>query len=393
MGRLVGATVEKLQGGLGRLATGTDNHIALIAIGLPVGAVATAINNAGKGVVITSPYAAEQLGINESYDANNEITLYSDITEFFRLAPEATLYVFDKITSADLKGFINYNKEIKGYGFHLTYNSAAPNLVTTINAHQVIINALAAENRLIDFAIVGADGLDVFTQDLTALTAANVSVCIACSNPDGITALGAALGMLAVRKVNENIGSVNIQKKPLAKRGTLDYPLTDSTLNMWVEAWLSDGSNVEAIDKSVFDGIIAKGFIVAAAYQGYPGYFFSDSTTCIERTSDFAFIENNRTWNKAARIARTTLIPEVKGVVKKDPKSGYIASTTVARWKSLLEKAMEQMIINDEISGFETFINPKQVVNNTSPVQVKVTVVADGITHSFELAIGLANNI
>lgn len=393
MGQLEGVNVEKLQGGLGRLAIGTDNHVALVLVGLPVGAVATAINNAGKGVVITSIYAAEQLGLTESFDANNNIKAHEQISDFFRLAPEATLYLFDKVTKADLKGFINQNKEIKGYAVNEKYVVETPNIITTVNAHQEIINEFATENRLIDFCVVGMDNLTVFTENLFALTAPNVSVLVACKDALGIVATGAFLGMLAVRRINENAGSVDIQQKPLAKRGTDDYPLTDSLLNEWPEAFLSSGLSINSIANQALKDIIAKGFIVAASYEGYAGVFFENSYTCIDRGSDFAFIENNRTWNKAARIIRATLLPRVKGVVKKDPATGFIAFTTVSSWTQLLNKNLDGMVANDEISGYEVYINPNQIVNSTAPLKVKASVVADGIVHAFEVALGLTNSI
>src|SRR5690554_2126992 len=96
MAQLEGVHIEKLQGGLQRLAEGTDNHVAYM-IELPAGDVKTAINNNGKGVVLNSVFDAEQLGINESFDANNSLNLYDQIVEFFRLAPDAALYLFDTI--------------------------------------------------------------------------------------------------------------------------------------------------------------------------------------------------------------------------------------------------------------------------------------------------------
>ena len=196
-----------------------------------VDTLATAINNAGKGVVITAPYDAEVLGINESFDANNNCKLYEDIVEFFDFAPTATLYLFNSIIKADLKTFINQNKEVKGYGFNVDFNSVAPNVVSAINEQQLIVNEFAAENRLIDFVVIGFDSLDDYSEDLYSLTAPNVSVCVACSDASGIVRVGSALGMLAARKINENLGSVNIENKPLAKRGTQDYPLTDEVKN------------------------------------------------------------------------------------------------------------------------------------------------------------------
>lgn len=397
MARQQGVNVEKLQGGLGRLATGTDNHLALVVGDVPVGDVATAIANEGKGVILSSPYDAEVIGINAAYDANNEIRLYADIVEFFRLAPDAKLYLFNSAVKADLKAFLNQNKEIKGYGLPFEYvpvdGETPDNLLATINAQQVIINEFAAENRLIDFAILGCNELNVFTQDLRALSAPNVSVCIGCSDTSKLVNMGAVLGMLAVRKISENLGSVDIEKKPLAKRGFENYSLTDEVLGLWTAAYLSDGRSVESITNTELKSLNEKGFVLVAGYEGYGGYYFNNSHTCVSEASDFAFIENNRVWNKAARIIRAQLLPRVKGKFKKDPQTGFISSTTVSSWEQLVKKGLEKLLLDDDISGFDVYINPNQVVSQTDALKVKASVVADGIVHEFEVALGLTNNI
>ncbi len=51
------------------------------------------------------------------------------------------------------------------------------------------------------------------------------------------------------------------------------------------------------------------------------------------------------------------------------------------------------MVANDEISGFNVYINPQQVVNSTQAVKIKASVVMDGIVHEFEVALGLTNSI
>ena len=393
MGELKGVNVQKLQGGLGRSNGNKDNHVAIVLVGIPAGPIADAVNNSGKGVVITSVYDAEVLGINESFDANNTLKVHDQIKEFFRLSPEATLYLFNSDVTADLKAFLNYNKDIKGYGLNVAYNDGVPNVVSEITKHQGIVTDFAAENRLIDFAIIGMDDLDDFATDLFGQTAGNVSICVACETGDGKVSIGSALGMLAIRRVNENLGSVDIQDKPRAKRGTIDYTLTDSVKERWLSSYLSDGREVASVSNSELQSIISKGYIIAAGYEGYSGVFFENSYTCIERASDFAQIENNRVWNKAARLIRTTLLPRVKGVVKKNPTTGFIASTTVSSWKQLMNKALETMVVANEISGYEVDIDPAQEVNAANPVVVKASIVADGIVHEFDVAIGLTNSI
>lgn len=388
-----GVIVQKLQGQLGLSNAGTDNHIAFIHSGIPVGTIATAVNNAGKGVVLKSPYDAEVLGINQSFDDNNDITLYAEIVEFFRLAPEATLYLFNSVVIADIKAFINQNKDIKGYGLNFIFDSEVPNLESEISKHQTIIDDFAAENRLIDFAILGPDELDDFTLELFTLEAPNVSVFVGCETNSKRVAITSILGMIAVRAINENVGSIDIQKKPAAKKGNSDYPLTDTKRNKWVNAYLSDGRAILSVGTPEFTSLKSKGYIAAVSYEGYEGFFIDNSYTCVERASDFLQIENNRVWNKAARIIRTTLLPKVKGVVKKDPTTGFIKSTTVGSWTALLNKALEGMVKDDEISGYSVFIDNRQIVSSTESVKVQASVVKDGIVHEFEVAIGLTNNI
>lgn len=393
MAQLAGVNIEKLQGGLERQALGTDNHVAAVFTGMKTTALHADVNNDGKGVMVRSVYDAEQLGFNESFDANNNLNYYNQIVEFFRLAPDARLYLFSTDNVDDITGFLNAHKDIKGYAVDFLGVKTSKELkATDLGKHQSIIGGLASGNRLIDFAVICVSGV-VPDIDLFTLECPNVSVSLACEKDDGLASIGSVLGMLAVRKVSENLGSVDIEQKPLNSRGGRDYPLTNGSLGRWIDSFLPDGTSVSSLEKSELKAIMEKGYIVAASYEGYPGFFFENSYTAVEQTSDFAFIENNRVWNKAARIIRETLLPRVKSKVKKDPTTGYIASTTVSYWQTLLEKNLNRMVVEDDISGFQVSIDHKQIVNSTEPVKVKALIVADGIVHEFEVAVGLTNNI
>lgn len=393
MAELAGVKIEKLQGGLGRKNPSTDSHVALIIKATGNAALDAIISNAGKGLILTSLSQAESLGLTLSASANGASPFYEHISEFFRLAPEGTLYLFNDKTVANLLAFVKENKEIKGFGIVDDFGAATQE--ATIAQYQSgIINVLATENRLIDFGIIGWNNFNVANViDLTELDAPQISVLVVGSGTSTFAAVGAFLGMLAVRKVNENAGSVDIQNKPLEKRGSSDYTLTDKNKGLWVNPKLTGGATISSLTKAQLTDLENKGYIYAASYEGYPGAFFTNSKTCISQASDYCFIENNRVWNKAARTLRIALLPEVKGVVKKNPTTGFIKSTTISRWTGIGNKALEQMVTNDEISGFDIYINPQQVVNSTQPVKIKASVVMDGIVHEFEVALGLTNSI
>ena len=389
MGALVGVKIEKLQNGLNRKSPTTDGHIGMI-LAITAEALIPVVNNTGKGLVLTSLSQAEGLGLTESACVNAGDNWYEQISEFFRLAPDGTLYIFNSNVVANVTAWLKSNTEIKGF----VITSTTATLDATAIAMQLLVNNLALENRLIDYVIIGVEGYTTaFAFNPSERSEPAVSILVAASSGSSYPAVGAYAGMISVRMVNENVGSVDILKKPLHKRVTADYSLTDSILELWTEPKLTGGELISALTGNQLKLMDTQGIIFASTYEGYPGAFFSNSKTCISASSDYCFIENNRVWNKAARAIRMSLLPEVKGVVKKDPSTGFIKSTTVSRWTGIANKALEQMVIDDEISGFEVYINPSQIVNSTAPVKVTSKVVMDGIVHEFEVALGLTNSI
>ena len=227
--------------------------------------------------------------------------------------------------------------------------------------------------------------------DLRKLDAENVSVVIA-QDPARAAkdeayrthaAVGSALGMLSVRYVHENMGSVDIE----------NYPLTDKLNGLWLDAALSNGKPFSQLSVSDQKKLTEQGYIFVGSFQGYAGFFFSNSCTCTEADSDYAYIEYNAVWNKAARIIRNTLLPRVRSKVKADPSTGYISNTTISSWDALVKSALETMVTSEDIADFDIYINPKQMAVSDKPFNIKVKLVADGIVHEFEIDLGFTNKI
>ena len=404
-----GAKINKLNGGLGRSNPTGDNifciAIALAAASMPVGVVKNTVYQ------LVQPTDADAIGFTSAWDANKKITAREEINRFFAYAPEAPLRILvtDKTTPTTIVGdaaFVSAIREasdVKGIVISGT-TTVVDDLIGEVEAVQAFVNSLANEKRLIDFVVlegVGvAEGLPIADYpDLRTKNAPNVSVCIA-QDADFASLdvayklradVGSVAGMLAVRKINENLGSVNIIEKPSNSKGTPDYPL--SIGSRYATPALSDGKLVKPLSAADKKSLTTKGYIYAGSYDGYAGVFYNSSPTAVQIASDYAYIENNRVWNKAARLIRNTLIPEVKGVVKKDPVTGFIKSTTITRWSTLLKKKLEELVAADEISGYDVFIDPKQVLGETSPLNIKAQVVADDIVHEFEVDLGLTDKI
>lgn len=405
-----GVKVNKQNGGLGRRNASTDAIMALVS-GMPVTGTSVELN---KAYTLLQASDAEALGVDAAFDANNNLLVFQAIKEFFSYAPDGTLYLIPTTAALEasgileedaLKAAIRSKKDIKCIGV-IGATSTITGLADEVEAVQAVIAAFAAEHNYIDAVILeGVADADALTipnyPDLRAKAAENVSVCIAqdpaVASIDAAYAkratVGAVLGMLAVRQVNENLGSVDILNKPDGSKGDEDYPLTIDGTGAFASAALSDGTPFEDLTPAEIASLTTKGYIFAGAFDGYGGIFFNSSPTCVEKASDYAYIENNRVWNKAARLIRTTLIPKVKGVVKKDPSTGFIKATTVSYWQGLLNKAMETMVVDNEISGFDFYINPSQTLSEDSPLRIEGNIVIDDIVFSFEFDLGLTDKL
>lgn len=401
-----GVNINKGQGNLGRRNPSGDSIMALI---MPVVEIADKLeyNNAYELLQLSD---AEAMGINEAYDANNEIPLHLRISEFFRIAPDGKLFLLavdDEVTGndADVKAMIKANPSIKYIAFDLPATDIDDLTGAKIAAVQQMVADLAAEKIYIDGVILDGKGFATATAiaaypDLRTEAAPNVQVCIA-KDPivdtlTGVTykgaAIGAALGAVAVRKVNENMGSVDIINKPDARKGEENYSLTSVADSRFLTATLTDGTSVSSLSQADQSALTAKGYIFAGSFPAYGGIFFNGDPTCVELASDYAYGNNNRVWNKAARGIYLAGIPSVRGVLKKN-EDGTLRPTTITALKTKLEVPLNAMLSDEEISGFDTYIDPSQTPDDETPLVVKVRILKDGILHEMTIDLGLTNTL
>lgn len=395
-----GTTVTRLNGGLGR-RTPTNDGVGLL---IAYGGVATselAINTVAKLLTLEN---AEDLGITASYDDTNDVLVHHHIDEFFRISPDGTLYIvladatFD---AAKIKTLIRDNSEIKFFG--VVRNSAtAVVLATEIAKYQTIVTDLAADNIRIDAALIEGNEFNDATlisayANLRATNNDRVSVVIA-QDPiirglktqyENYAAIGSVLGGLSVRRVNESLGSVDIDRKPEAYKGQPDYPLTNANRKRWLDAVLQSGVSVDGLSNAEKQALTDKGYIYVGSYTGYAGFFFNASPTCSFISSDYAFIQNNRVWNKAARAIHTALMPRIKGNLLKEPETGFIREIEATELEAIALRALNPMVSEEEVSAAEVYINPNQQLDETTPLVVRVKLTINDIIYSIDVQLGL----
>lgn len=409
-----GIQIIKGTGGLGRRVPSEDANMGIIATSsaLPAG---MAYGDVKKLIQLKD---AEDLGLTVDFDANNDVLIHYHIAEFFRLMPNGTLYITllaDTETAqtvvTKLEAFIKNpiaERKIKSVGIVLNRASSytpiytsgiEDDILTAIPQVQSVVDNLAVENIFIDNVLFGSkiETSIIGIQDLRILDSSNVSLVIA--QDKAITdvysgcaiAIGTVLGLIAVRKVCESIGSVDIVSKPDLYLGNPNYSITELSKGLWLSAYLSNGTAVNDLTLVEKKALTTKGYIFAGSYEGYAGIYLNDSPTCVLLSDDYAYIENNRTWNKAARIVVSTLTPRINATVDIDKTTGFINSTTITAWTLDVKKQIGQMLKDEEISGFEFYINPSQNVLGGNPIETQLTILPKGIAREIKATISFTN--
>ncbi len=179
--------------------------------------------------------------------------------------------------------------------------------------------------------------------------------------------VGAVLGRLAKIKVNRNPGAVK-----------------DGSLN---STYLEQGTQGGGIG-----GYLDKGYLVFRQFPGLPGWRIADSPTMTNVSSDFAYIELNRTINKVHRLAYITYVQELLSDVTVDQETGFIDETTIKHFEGLIEMVIEtQMISKQELSGIKVYIDPKQNILATNILNINLKVIPTGVLREIIVNIGFEN--
>lgn len=395
-----GPNINRGQGGLNRSEDSTDAYSALVVFAPDAGD--SAFNTVEKLIQASD---AEVLGFTPAYDANHKVLLHHHVSEVFRLAPESTLFlvVTNKadaktfFTSAEAKAIFRQTKDIKRIGF--VFNGEPVNMVLAdqITAAQTFIDDLEEDKIYIDAIYLEGRNLGADAVSLRTLNSPRVSVVIAQDPAIAVmdalyakyAAVGSVIGMRSVRKINENLGSVDIVKKPSARSGEENYSMTDTKTNMWLDAKLSKGTLVSGLTGATKKLITTNGYIYAGSFEGYPGVYLNGEPTCIEISSDYSTGENNGVFNKAARGIRTALLPKVRGWFKRDVNTGNLKESAITNLQTIGEKPLRKMMASEEISGFNFTIPSNQNPTDQTPLKVKTTVTLGSIIHDMDIDLTL----
>ena len=381
--------INKVRGGLGRREPSSDMVSGLIANGVAV----TGGVQLDTVYRILSVKEAEDLLLDEDYDTTNTVLVYEHIKEFFRINPNGDLYLLVKdqtesyVDLAKELPFLTDEADGKINQAGIAYNPSTAVVDTTELLAAVAEAEIQAANLYIGhkpvLLVLEGKGYDINTpDDFRGLNAENVAVVVAqdfsvtSANTANETyaAIGTALGAISRASVHVGIDYVN------------EFNMQGGSLSI---ASISN-ERPQTLSTSLLDTANDQGAIFFRKHVGIAGIYFNDTHTCTASTDDFAYIENLRTINKATRIVRATLLPDLGGPVDIDPNSGELDATFVQSMKAKVEKAITEQM-SGELSGFTFFIDPNQDVLATSLIETNLSLVPFGKAREIVANIGFTN--
>jgi hypothetical protein len=310
---------------------------------------------------------------------------YYHISEFFRIQPKGVLYVGiyavpGSYTFTEITTMQNFSGGIiRQIGVYKDGASAFASAdITAI--HNVCAANVAVHKEIIALYAADISGTaDVTTlPDLSALSA---NLCSAVIGQDGaaqgyllysalgksITTLGATLGAVAKAKVSQSIawvGQFNISNG------------VECDVLAFANGVLFSNSSVTDTVLSTVQGLR---YIFLRKFVGVAGSYFNENSTAINTSSNYAYIADNRTIQKATRGVYASMIPALNSpiVLKAD---GTLSDQAVSYFEGLGDAPLLQMVRDGELSAGATTVNTTQNIQSTGilVVTIKLVQIATG---------------
>lgn len=387
-------TVNRGKGGLGR-PLATNDHISGFIMPFTNANLPAGFTTTDRIKIVYSIADAESLGIVKGGTYTKQIWYH--VNQFFKKQLSGKLYVhliddtaIDYASVETLQRFAD--GEIRQVGFFDPNTAFATAKITTLQASATILESEDKPVSIIYSANTRGVASVGALPDLRGLNAKNVSVCIgedganegtaiATATTKTLGCIGAVLGMIALSSVHENIGWVG--QFNVVDGSEFDVPAI--SLN-------SASILVKTISKSALDSLSDYGYIFMIKRSGIAGTYFNDAPTCVSVSSDYAYVENNRTIDKAVRNVRTFVLPFVNSPLYVNP-DGTLDENTISLFKNETSRGLESMQIDGEISAFSVTINPVQNVLTSGKLEIAIKIVPVGVAREIVLNIGFALNI
>lgn len=187
--------------------------------------------------------------------------------------------------------------------------------------------------------------------------------------------IGNCIGAISAAKVNESIAWVG------------RFPLS-----LGVAGFIT-GDLFKETPVSRLNTLNENRYIFVRTITGAASNYYNDSHALDVSTSDYAFIKNNRTMDKATREIRRNLLPFLNSSVAVNAETGHLSADTVAVLENECNRALENMTKAGELSGYRCEINPEQNVLARSEIEIQIKNVPTGVVRNMVVKIGFTTNL
>lgn len=386
-------TITKTSGGLGRRSPNGDMITGLLLNGVSV----------VGGVQLDTPYRlasvqdALALLIDADYDTTNSVLVYEHINEYFRINPNGDLWIMLIAQTVSYADMVDPTAATHALKLLQAASGSIRQLAVAYNPAIVV-----ADDTELSAAIVQAQALATYAYsvhmpievllegkgyqhataiDFRSLNSRSVTVMVGQSldiaNAGNATyaAVGTLAGAVSRAAVNENIGWVQ----------------AFNVLGGSLQSIAISGDPCQNIGMGTLDTLNDQGAVFFRAHIGRPGFYFNDSHTATDLLNDYAYIENNRTINKAVRLVREALLPRVNSPVLIDAENGTLSPEVIKSIENDGNRALEAMLSNQEVSAIDVYVDPEQNILATSELQVSFSIVPTGTARQITVTIGFDN--
>lgn len=319
--------------------------------------------------------------------------LHYHVSEFFRSAPGATLYVCSRLAEpvvAELAQLaLATDGQIRQVGYVLPSKALDVTFISELNE---VLLGLYGRNVPV-MAVVGfhtPSGSSLTLPNLHVLDSHRVSVCIsqdktgrgglvqtALGVSKTLTGIGTFMGVEAFSPVNQTIFWVN--ERNLVPRLPYRGIVVNSTVvGLEFDKFLVAGEAYDGFTDTQLDSLNDKGYIFLRKHVAKAGTYFNDSFTCTTLESDYCYREANRVSDKADRVIYSTLINDIGRNIGTDPSTGTILEDSAAAIEAFCVQRLEEAM-GGEVSGISVFIDRDQRPIVDSKLVVKRKIVANAV--------------
>ncbi len=390
-------TITRTNGNLVRSLAGEDHISGLVfySATLPVADGGSPEFTATERIhTISSIETAEKYGITADAAAWETKVLHYILESIFNMNPGVSLYVGIFKPAAGTNAFSEIKLIQNFAGGRLrqvgVWNGAVELSDTIINSLQSVATTLEAQNKPLSILYAPKVADVTSLEGYTKAGRKNVSVIIAQDGEGTAAALykdAANAAKASVSALGDLLGAVSKAKVHQSVAWVEQFPT-----NIAVAAF-GDGTKYRDLDTATIEELDADRFIFCRTYDGFAGTFFNDNHTLDLPTSDYAYISDVRTMDKAVRGIRSYLLPKLGRPMKVDASTGKLERTAVEHLITTGNKALEDMERDGELSGYKFDIDPDQNILSTSRVRGVIKNVPVGVMRNLDLEIGFAPSI